>query len=68
MTSSAPYMNLATSEIKYSSFCQPSVTHPKNLMWKIEFCGWGAVAAEKFNKGDFIIEYIREENKGGVPL
>ncbi|KAG2668127.1 hypothetical protein I3760_15G145500 [Carya illinoinensis] len=27
---------------------------------KTEFCGWGVVAAEKFNKGDFIIEYIGE--------
>ncbi|XP_059454726.1 histone-lysine N-methyltransferase ASHR3-like [Corylus avellana] len=27
---------------------------------KTEFCGWGVVAAEKINKGDFIIEYIGE--------
>ncbi|KAF3640595.1 putative U-box domain-containing protein 52-like [Capsicum annuum] len=27
---------------------------------KTELCGWGVVAAESINKGDFIIEYIGE--------
>ncbi|KAK1392271.1 hypothetical protein POM88_011327 [Heracleum sosnowskyi] len=29
---------------------------------KTEHCGWGVVAAESINKGDFVIEYVGEGN------
>lgn len=44
----------------WSSCFLSSVTLNVYLPYQTEFCGWGVVAAEKFNKGDFIIEYIGE--------
>lgn len=30
------------------------------VVLQTELCGWGVVASESINKGDFIIEYIGE--------
>lgn len=53
---------LNTDFIFLTNFLFLSTTLTLDFAYQTEHCGWGVVAAESINKGDFVIEYVGEGN------
>lgn len=53
---------LITDFIFLTNFLFLSTTLTLDFAYQTEHCGWGVVAAESINKGDFVIEYVGEGN------